>query len=435
MYRFLPSEFFNFEFLRVLGTAPTHGCDVGECVDVAANIRLNDGESWYLAWSEAGRKAESVAKQASSSGDVVAARWALLRASNYHRSSELMLRKTFPSEDPRRLEAVSRAVDLFKQASVFLDSPVEFLEIPFGSEGAHLPAYLFLPPGNKGPEGDSSGKSPVLVQVQGFDTIQEEFYHFTVAGALPRGYAVLTFDAPGQGMVLRREKHRLHLRGDFEVVLRAVLDALWAHASSSPLCENLDLERVAVSGNSMGAYFALRGTAFEPERVKACIASDGFYDLGAAARDTIPGWFRYLNRGVVDRIMGLAVSLSNFKVQWELGQGIFAFGASSVSDAVEKMQTFTLDKPDGTSLLADITCPTLVTDARDTLFPLEVQRIYNNLTQLKDGGTKIMWSPVGVGQGSLQAKVAAFSHLHAKTFGWLDGVFGINRPSLEQAKV
>src|SRR3569833_133880 len=89
MLKLLPIDFFKFEFLRVLGTAPTHGCDVGECIDAAAKIRANDGESWYRAWSEAARKAEVVAEQASGSGDVVAARWAFLRASNYWRSSEL----------------------------------------------------------------------------------------------------------------------------------------------------------------------------------------------------------------------------------------------------------------------------------------------------------------------------------------------------------
>lgn len=80
-------------------------------------------------------------------------------------------------------------------------------------------------------------------------------------------------------MVLRRKEQRLHLRGDLEVVMKAVLDTLWLHAASSPVCKDLDLDRVAVSGNSMGAYglyFALRIAAFEPFRLKACIASDSF---------------------------------------------------------------------------------------------------------------------------------------------------------------
>jgi len=338
-----------------------------------------------------------------------------------------MLRKPEPQHDSRQLEIVSRSVNNFREACRLLDTPVEFLDIPYGTEGATLPAYLFLP--QKGPDGDSSGKIPIAVQVQGFDTTKEEFYHFTVAGALPRGYAVLAFDAPGQGIVIRREEHRLPLQADFEVVVRAVLDALWTHAAKSPACKNLDLERLALMGNSMGAYFALRGAAFD-HRVKACVASDGFYDLGAAARERIPPWFQYLSSGMVDRLMGLAVRLSNFQTRWELAHGIFAFGASSVSEVMEKSQNFTLDGIDGTSVLANVCCPTLVTDARDSIFRLDAQRIYDSLSQLKDGESKIMWSPVGIGQGSLQAKVAAFSHLHCVVFGWLDKVFGIARAPL-----
>ncbi|KAK9779219.1 putative 2,6-dihydropseudooxynicotine hydrolase [Seiridium cardinale] len=172
---------------------------------------------------------------------------------------------------------------------------------------------MFLP--NKGPEGDNTDKIPVIVQVQGYDTVKEEFYHFTAAGALPRGYAVLTFDAPGAS-----------------------------------------------------------------------------------------------------------------NVRWELAHGILAFGVSSGSDVMDISQSFTLDRTDGTSLLADISCPTLVTDARDSVFRLDAQRIYDNLTQLKGGHTKIIWSPGCISDGSLQAKVAAFSHMHARFFGWLDGVFDINRP-------
>lgn len=35
------------------------------------------------------------------------------------------------------------------------------------------------------------------------------------------------------------------------------------------------------------------------------------------------------------------------------------------------MAPFTLQKPDGTPICADIVCPSLVTDALDTVFPLE----------------------------------------------------------------
>jgi hypothetical protein len=88
MYRILGSDFFNFEFLRVLGTAPTHGADVAECLEAVSKIKLNNAESWYRAWTEAAKMAEALGGQALASGDTLTARWAFLRSSNYRRSSE-----------------------------------------------------------------------------------------------------------------------------------------------------------------------------------------------------------------------------------------------------------------------------------------------------------------------------------------------------------
>lgn len=283
MHRILGSDFFDFEFLRVLGTAPTEGADIAECLDAASKIKLNDAESWYQAWTEAAEKTEALGEQSLSSGDRESARWAFLRSSNYRRASEYMLRGN--NSDPRHLDAITKAVENFKKAIPLLDSPVVPLEIPY--EGHTLPAYLFLPKA-----GTQCGSSvPVIINTGGFDTIQEEMYHFVASGARLRGYATLIFEGPGQGIVLRRDK--LYLRGDWEVVISAVLDQLFKSAETNPAW-NLDLERIAIVGNSMGAYFSLRATAAD-SRIKACIATDSFYDLGAAGKDRVPSLVRYIS--------------------------------------------------------------------------------------------------------------------------------------------
>ena len=89
MKSILSSEFFNFEYVRVLGMAPVGGAEVGECLEVAAKIKKNDPESWYRAWSEAAAIAEGAGEQALEARDRETARLAFLRASNYHRASEL----------------------------------------------------------------------------------------------------------------------------------------------------------------------------------------------------------------------------------------------------------------------------------------------------------------------------------------------------------
>lgn len=333
-----------------------------------------------------------------------------------------MLHANLNPADPRLLKAITMSVDNFKKACTLLDSPVECLEIPY--EGFRLPAYLFLPKHDT----DSSGrKTPVIINTGGYDSIQEELYHFTAAGARERGYATLIFEGPGQGIMLRREN--LHMRPDWEVVISAVLDQLVLSSQQYPGW-NLDLSRIAIVGNSMGAYFALRGAL--DTRIKACICSDGLYDIGKAGRDRTPFFMRYLTRNIADTLLRFVLRF-DFRTRWEVAHAAMVLGTGSLSEAFDKIQEFTLE-PLGRErpVPHDITCPVLVTNARDSIYRLEVSRIYESLTQLKDGQTKVLWDPIGEGQGSMQAKVAALSHLHAVTFEWLDSVLEVKRVPCER---
>ena len=244
----IKSPFFNFEFLRVLHAAPFEGAEVGECLDAVRDVKDGDGESWYKAWQGAAAKSEALAEEAAASGDVESERWCLLRTSHYLRSSETLLHLN--PEAPRILSTSVKAVDLFRRAMALLDSKVYYLEIPY--EDYTLPAYLYMPT-------DASrmkGKIPLIVQTGGFDSTQEELYFFVAAAARKRGYAVLTFEGPGQGLMVR--KHKKHLRPDWEVVISKVLDFVYSTSQDHPELE-LDLDRLCLTGNSMGGYFALRG--------------------------------------------------------------------------------------------------------------------------------------------------------------------------------
>ncbi|KAI0434041.1 alpha/beta-hydrolase [Xylaria sp. FL1042] len=418
MRRLFSSDFFNFEFTRVLGTAPTLGADVAECFEAASKIHQDDGDSWYQAWSEVADIAEGQARSALVSGDKITALWALLRASNYRRTSEFMLIRN--PDDTRHLTAIAKAVGNFKQACQLLDTPVVPLEIPY--ENAALPAYLFLPRRDQ----NDRRLAPIILNTGGFDSIQEELYHFTASGARLRGYATLTFEGPGQGIVLRRDK--LHLRPDWEVVISAVLDEIFRQAANHPDW-NLDLTKVAIVGNSMGAYFALRGAAFDT-RIKACVASDGFYDFGISGRERTPFFMRYLSDGVANAILGFALRF-DFRTRWELSHGVYALGVNSLSAALRKIQEFTLEPPGKPPILSKVSCPVLVTSAKDSIYlPVQTSLIYDGLTQLVSTKDKVLWEPIGIGQGSMQAKVGAFSHLHSALFNWLDGVFGVKRGSI-----
>jgi Esterase FrsA-like len=257
MFQFSRSEFFNFELIRILTTAPYDGCDVAEFLEAVGQIK-DSPDRWHQAWQKQGEKAEAIAKEAGKKGDIIAARRAHFRACNYFRASQCMMFDKPQSPDPRVMPIFRRSMTNFEEAIKFLDGPVKRLEIPYGKH--KLPGYLYLPPSSK----RLPGKIPLVVNTNGADSTQEENYFMLPAEGPHLSYAVLTFEGPGQGIVLRKDN--LHHRPDWEVVTTAVIDHLF-HYSSTHLDLELDLDRLSIAGASMGGYYAIRG-ASDP-RIKA----------------------------------------------------------------------------------------------------------------------------------------------------------------------
>ena len=243
MYLFFKSEFFNFEYTRVLTTIPFGGAELGECLDAATQIRNDDSESWNRAWYTQAEKAQALADAAAANGDKISARDGYLRASNYFRTSHYLFNDRPESPDARLLPLFDRSVANFCQATRLLDPEVRQMKIPY-EDGHNLPAYLFLPHPSKRP----SEKLPILVTVNGADSTSEELYSLFAAAGCDRGYAVILFDGPGQGAVLRRDK--LTMRPDWEVVTSRVIDHIYDLAKENPDL-NLDLDRAAIAGTSM----------------------------------------------------------------------------------------------------------------------------------------------------------------------------------------
>ncbi|KAH0565585.1 hypothetical protein GP486_001018 [Trichoglossum hirsutum] len=423
MFQFFSSPFFHFEFVRVLGTVPFGGAEVAECLQAAEEIRNDDPESWYQAWWSAGERAEKLALEAQAKNDRESARWAFFRASNYFRSSELILHVN--PNDPRLLPALERSGENFRKGIPLLDGGVHFLEVPY--EGKKLPAYLYLPPAER----RVGNTIPIILNSGGFDCTQEEMYYYVAAGATARGYAVLTFEGPGQGIVARRDK--LFMRPDWEVVTGCVLDSLWAFSGDHPELA-LDLNRVAIAGSSMGGYFALRGAA-DP-RIKACISYDGFYDLGDIIKSRfipwlVKPWFAgYLSDGMLNGTINLLSGLS-LQMRWEITHGMVAMGQNSPADLMREWVKYTL-KPEGDNYLQKIRCPVFATGAAASLYftPEEnTLKIFEQLTQLNDS-QKETWIAKDIGEGGMQAKVGALSIAHQRTFAWLDPHFGMHRESI-----
>ena len=123
----------------------------------------------------------------------------------------------------------------------------------------------------------------------------------------------------------------------------------------------------------------------------------------------------------------------DFRTRFEFNHARFALGLSSYAESTREFKKFSLREADGQEYLDRVTCPVFVTGAADwAYFPAEQNavKVYDVLERLHPGQGKL-WVAKGIGSGGLQAKVAAISVVHDKTFEWLDQVLHIDRVLLK----
>ncbi|KAF7907428.1 uncharacterized protein EAF01_005014 [Botrytis porri] len=429
MHKFFASEWFNFEFLRLLSMAPTGGCEAAEALTAVSRIKDGNVESWASAWSECSRKAEMIAEEALRLGDKPAARAAYLRASNYARASQYMWSDRGNAPSPRLLPVAERYESLFRKgAMLFDDTEARFLKIPF-EKTSELPAILYLP---HSAHIHSNRRTPIIVNVNGGDSVQEELF-FLAPSVGPRlGYAILTFDGPGQGMSLRRDK--LFMRYDYEEVIKYVLDFLFEYSNEHPELQ-LDLDRIGILGASLGGYNALRA-AIDP-RIHSCVSIDPPYDMWEIVASKMPLWFLsgwlsgWISNNFIDRVVML-LAKANSQFSFEIGHMMWAFGQDTPSAALLSLRKFTLCSEEGELYLHGIQCPVLVSGAGGSLYfrpETSTVRILNELTNVDDT-EKEKWIPVEPCDGGLQAKIGAFGLSNMKTFAFFDKHFKVEREQL-----
>jgi pimeloyl-ACP methyl ester carboxylesterase len=216
---------------------------------------LERWEDWCAAWSKRAAMHEALGRESLSQNFRLTAGEHLVRAAIYYHFAKFVF-----VQDPKQMrEAHMKAVACYKEALPFMRPPGEYVEIPF--EGKKLKGVL-------------RGKGPVLVMAPGLDSTKEEIHAYEEP-FLARGIAVLAIDGPGQG----EAEYEIPICGDYERAAKAVVD--WIETR-----KDLDAERIAVWGVSLGGYYAPRAAAYE-KRFKACIALSGPFDW-AQIWDALP---------------------------------------------------------------------------------------------------------------------------------------------------
>lgn len=253
---------YSFQFMRALGAAQEGASMISECFLAGTRIIPGDDESWYREWKHFGEinRARAEAAIAVNHRQTAGMNW--LRAANYFRSAEFFLHH----HDPRRLELLDEIEGCSHQYMKYLLPTGEVVKVPY-ENGAHLDAYFIRAP-------YPLERQPAVICFGGLDEFKDEQLHDIPKHALSRGISVLLVDLPGQGGTLRRQK--LLARLDTEVPVTACVEYLIGRS-------DVDADRLALYGASIGGYYAPRAAAFE-HRFKAVVSDGAIWKLGAGKR-------------------------------------------------------------------------------------------------------------------------------------------------------
>ncbi len=258
----------DYQLLRLLGTAATGGCSVGQGLHLASQIVDGDPDSWCDVFRQAAGATQDGAATHAREGNDAAATTAWFHANQLWRAAE------FWAQPADRMRADGLAAhECFVQAATryAAAAKLEFTEIavPFNAE--KLPGYRFAAPRRQG------STPPTVIMMNGSDGTSEETFFWAGRAAAERGYALVLIDGPGQTGAMRFNPAST-FRPDTEAPLGAVIDhvrSTWP--ATGP---------IVLFGFSFGGYMVTRAASRLPE-VAAVIASPPLLDLSATLGNLI----------------------------------------------------------------------------------------------------------------------------------------------------
>jgi pimeloyl-ACP methyl ester carboxylesterase len=246
----------DFQVRFAFGAAGYGAAEFGEVVTFVnqANEAGGDYQAFVDACSAMATQVASNARRAERERHRVTAAACYLRAAEYlAQSLYFVLGTSTPAAEPEVYATMRSAWDSFCELSV---PSIKQVRIPYG--GSSIPGYLLTP-------GPTSTPRPTVILNNGSDAQSVELWGYGGAAAIERGYNALIFEGPGQGATLFERE--IPFRPDWEKVITPVVDFLEAQ-------EEVDADKLALVGWSMGGELVIRAAAFEP-RLRAVVADPG----------------------------------------------------------------------------------------------------------------------------------------------------------------
>lgn len=324
MFRFFPNNYmWSQAILRLLFTGGSPGEAFKAATELQQASDSYDGEAWFHVWCRLGHQVWQRGLEQAEKGHAVSARGSFMRACSYWQWGISFM----DHHDQRRHDYHRRSVEAFGRFAELSEPRIEHVEVPY--EGTTYPGWFV--PGR----GDAARK-PAVLYLPGWDSTKEQGLDFAAALA-ERGLSSLLVDWPGMGeTVLFRG---LVNRYDEEVPGKAAVDYLLARP-------DVDGERLAAVGVSMGGYRVSRVAAFE-HRLAAAVAWGAVWDYAAAQSRR-----RQAPQGAVSTPPEHA---------------LFVMGASDVDDLERKLAPYRLE-----GVAGGIRCPFLILHGeRDAQLPVE----------------------------------------------------------------
>lgn len=218
----------------------------------------------FESWRAMADKMCNLAERDEQLGNDLSASRKYHRATVYYMFAEMQI--TVKSDD--KIPTYRAGQQTLHKAIALSGEPVEYVEVPF--EDTTLPG-LFVPAIT------NRDKAPCVVHFDGFDWNKELMYCLERQDMAKRGVSLLLIDTPGVGEA--RRMRDLPLRPDTETSAGACVDYLVSR-------DDVDSERLGVTGISMGGYYAPRAAAFE-KRFKCVAAWGGLYDFAAVLEHVV----------------------------------------------------------------------------------------------------------------------------------------------------
>ncbi len=328
--RFLfESESCHYQALRTLGHSNYQGAAPGEVMVIISKIEDQNEESWYKNWYEFGEKCESFADEAC---DEVSKGNALLRASNYYRSSDFFLMLS----DPRRLKVYKKSRATFQEALKCLNLNHKVYQIPY--ENGKMTTYFF--------PGDAD--KPLIIVNGGYDSTVEESYFWIGAALIARGFTVAMFEGPGQSGMIR--EYGVKFTPDWHKPIGILLDYL---ESKEPGIKEM---KKVLWGISLGAILGVRAAAYE-KRIDGMLQMGVGVDLGDVWLGKLPSDVRALyDAGEKDKFNAIVCGImeKNITFRWAINNGIYTMGGENPYDYIHIAKRFTCD-----DIHDKVTCPVL----------------------------------------------------------------------------